>query len=57
MARIWSDRQLERATTPQAKDIRGKAFLSAVNRMLGDRPLQGPHMRDPETCPAECCPR
>lgn len=56
MARIWSDRQLERATTPQAKDIRGKAFLSAVNRMLGDRPLPGPHMRDPETCPAEVLP-
>ncbi len=56
MARIWSDRQLERATTPQAKDIRGKAFLSAVNRMLGEQPLPGPHLRDPETCPAEALP-
>lgn len=56
MTRIWSDRQLERTTPTQAKDIRGKAFLSAVNRMLGDRPLPGPHMRDPETCPAEILP-
>ena len=56
MARIWSDAQLERATTPQARDIRGKAFLSAINRMLGERPLPGPHMRDPETCPAEVLP-
>lgn len=56
MARIWSDRQLERATPTQAKDLRGKAFLSAVNRLLGDRPLPGPHMRDPEICPAEVLP-
>lgn len=56
MARIWSDRQLERATPTQAKDIRGKAFLSAVNRLLGDLPLPGPHMRDPETCPTEVLP-
>ena len=56
MKRIWSDRQMERATPPQAKDIRGKAFLAAVNQVLGDRPLAGPHMRDPEACPAEVLP-
>ena len=56
MARIWSKRQLERTIPPQARDIRGEAFLAAVNRMLGNRPLPGPQMRDPEICLAEVLP-
>ncbi len=56
MARIWSDQQLERATPPQAKDVRGKAFLASINKMLGEQPLPGPHIRDPETCPTEALP-
>lgn len=56
MARIWSDRQLARATPPQANDVRGNAFLSAINRYLGDRTRPGPHVRDPDTCPVEVLP-
>ncbi|MGH1577695.1 phage tail protein I [Planktotalea sp.] len=56
MSRIWSDRQLERATPAQAKDIRGRAFLQAVNRMLASKRLPGPDVRDPATCPVEALP-
>jgi phage tail P2-like protein len=56
MARIWSERQLERVTPPQAKDVRGAGFIAALNRFFGERPLPGPPMRDPATCSSDVLP-
>lgn len=56
MGRYWSDRQLDRATPPQALDARGRAVLRAVDGHFAGHPLSGFAIKDPMTCPAEALP-
>ncbi len=56
MGRYWSDYQLDRATPPQAKDVRGEAVIRTLDNFIGDQPVTALSVRDPETCPASALP-
>lgn len=56
MSYYWPNSKLDRITPPQVLDARGRAYLRALNGIIGERPINGFQVKDADTCPAEALP-
>lgn len=56
MTRYWDDGQIDRITPPQVNDIRGRAYLRTLDKMIASHPLRDFYVRDALTCPKAALP-